>query len=44
MITELAHLYTTNIADDVYRYLQFDELPDYQVESDKLEKIGVVAV
>lgn len=32
------------MADDVYRYLQFDELPDYQVESDKLEKIGVVAV
>lgn len=32
------------MANDVYRYLQFDELPDYQVESDKLEKIGVVAV
>ncbi len=32
------------MADDVYRYLQFDELPDYQVESDRLEKIGVVAV
>lgn len=29
---------------DIYRYLQFDQLPDYQVESDKLEKIGVVAV
>ncbi len=32
------------MANDVYRYLQFDELPDYQVESDKLEKIGVVSV
>lgn len=32
------------MAKDVYRYLQFDQLPDYQVESDKLEKIGVVAV
>jgi aconitate hydratase 2/2-methylisocitrate dehydratase len=32
------------LASDVYRYLQFDQLPDYQVESDKLEKIGVVAI
>jgi aconitate hydratase 2/2-methylisocitrate dehydratase len=29
---------------DIYRYLQFDKLPKYQVERDKLEKIGVVAV
>jgi aconitate hydratase 2/2-methylisocitrate dehydratase len=32
------------MAKDIYRYLQFDQLPDYQVESDQLEKIGVVSI
>ncbi len=32
------------LASDVYRYLQFDQLPDYQVEASKLEQIGVVSV
>lgn len=32
------------MADDIYRYLQFDELPEYKIESDKLEKIAVIKV
>lgn len=32
------------LASDIYRYLQFDQLPDYQVDASKLEQIGVVAV
>lgn len=33
------------LAGDIYRYLQFDDLPEYQVTSPKrLEEIGVVAV
>lgn len=33
------------LAGDIYRYLQFDDLPEYQVTSPKkLEDIGVVAV
>jgi aconitate hydratase 2/2-methylisocitrate dehydratase len=30
------------MADDVYRYLQFDEMADYEIKSPKkLEEIGV---
>lgn len=32
------------MSDEIYRYLQFDELPEYKVESDKLEKIAVIKV
>lgn len=30
--------------NDIYRYLQFDQLPHYEVDASKLDKIGVVAV
>ncbi|MCI4410559.1 MAG: bifunctional aconitate hydratase 2/2-methylisocitrate dehydratase [Thiotrichales bacterium] len=32
------------MAQDIYRYLQFDQLPDYQVSANSLAEIGVVAI
>jgi aconitate hydratase 2/2-methylisocitrate dehydratase len=32
------------MAQDIYRYLQFDQLPDYQVSANSLAEIGVVSI